>query len=589
MRNSSSSDDDIWSFTEDSVTKSEDHPDFSDSRQTDLVPVKAPVVVSPLEELFLLIIQDRLELVMKSPQLPQLMQAKDSMGRSPLFFAAQRGKNHFVQAFLTKFPETIEQTDNESRTALFISSLCGHQDVVRTLLDANANTEAKEAVHNWTPLYAAIVCAHNGVFDLLLSHSAKFELNDNQDQTPLWVACLLNRTKLAVKLLDAQANINCVDKFKRSALYIACQKGNRSTVIQLLRRGCNLELADIDGRTPYMIARQFAFTKIMSLLEKAGAKPPRIVSPPEKPFKGIRESANVWPLEPVLAFVTDDEKRLWGYTNCGSVVLFDTETYDLIAYSKKLLLPSTTAQLVFVAGKIVVLYSCNRLAILKWQLDPTEGKTSHVIALPKSKSIKIIEDGPLLNMVHWLTVRDTEIWGFCSPGYFKVFSTDSVQVVRRISLDLATRSPEPFPTPNECICRVIHTQGMWFISSQSRIHILRKDLSYKTTLDEEESDEILSMVIKGDYLWVTGRFDFVVRIWDWKQGRLIKSLHSAQELLVTGNEIIGRIHDKVNAWDATELSCTGFLLQNLKRTCSFYWTGNRLWIGHQSGELTVYR
>src|SRR5690554_2291691 len=76
---------------------------------------------------------------------PDLIQARDERGSTPLLLAAYYGHDELTQYLLTLNP-VIDEKDASGSTALMGSCFKGHLSVVKLLIDAGANVnEANES------------------------------------------------------------------------------------------------------------------------------------------------------------------------------------------------------------------------------------------------------------------------------------------------------------------------------------------------------------------------------------------------------------------------------------------------------------
>ena len=119
----------------------------------------------------------------------------DTYDRSPLWWAAEKGREAVVKLLLEKGAE-LEAKDWEGRTLLSRAAEKGHEAVVKLLLEKGAGLE----------------------FRRVLFRSAELDSMDTYGRTPLWLAAE-NRHEAVVKLLLEQgAELDSKDVDRKSVV-----------------------------------------------------------------------------------------------------------------------------------------------------------------------------------------------------------------------------------------------------------------------------------------------------------------------------------------------------------------------------------
>src|SRR5574343_425992 len=108
------------------------------------------------------------------------IEAKDSVGLSPLMIASYNGHTECVRVLLGA-GANIEAKANEGNTALIVAAFTCHK-CVRTLIEAGANIEAKND-GGTTPLIAASVLGHYKCVETLLKAGANPFAKTNSGKT----------------------------------------------------------------------------------------------------------------------------------------------------------------------------------------------------------------------------------------------------------------------------------------------------------------------------------------------------------------------------------------------------------------------
>ncbi|KAH7175768.1 hypothetical protein EDB81DRAFT_22618 [Dactylonectria macrodidyma] len=128
----------------------------------------------------------------------------------------------------------IDAKDSDGRTPLSWAAERGDEAVVRLLLDGGAHTEAPDKIWGWTPLEWAAVKGHEAVVRLLLDRGAHIEAPDKDGSTPLSGAAAGGHEAVVRLLLDRGAHIEAPDKDGSTPLSWAAANGHEA-VVRLLQ------------------------------------------------------------------------------------------------------------------------------------------------------------------------------------------------------------------------------------------------------------------------------------------------------------------------------------------------------------------
>ncbi|RYP17562.1 hypothetical protein DL765_004451 [Monosporascus sp. GIB2] len=194
---------------------------------------------------------------------------KDSYGRTPLSFAAEKGHEAGVRLLLEK-GANVEPKNGHGRTPLSFAAENGDEAVVRLLLEKGANLEP-EISYGLTPLSWAARQGHEAVVRLLLEKGANLELENNYGQTPLSLAAASGREAVVRLLLEKGANLEPKNGYGRTPLSWAAEKGHEAVVKMLLEKGANMETKNGYGQTPLSWAAEKGHEAVVKLLLEKGA------------------------------------------------------------------------------------------------------------------------------------------------------------------------------------------------------------------------------------------------------------------------------------------------------------------------------
>jgi len=225
-------------------------------------------------------------------------------GASPIHDAAHRGDLTSLRTLLNADSLLVHARDSLGATPLHFAALGGHQGVVEFLLGRNAAVDARDD-YGSTPLhyamrggprYPAIEGAFVDVSGLeamyrpgdtlrqaadipwvavvstLIGRRADVDAADRFGATPLHRAAGAGRLLLVRSLIGRSATVDARDINGRSALHWASQAGNATLTVELLREQSDANAVDNDGRTPLHFAAMYNRRDIAQILVERGAR-----------------------------------------------------------------------------------------------------------------------------------------------------------------------------------------------------------------------------------------------------------------------------------------------------------------------------
>jgi ankyrin repeat protein len=172
-----------------------------------------------------------------------MLEARDSLGRTPLHvatFARQRGA---IQALL-KSGANHSALENGRYDAVTIAAVANDEDTLRLLLAAGASAKLVTSRYDGTALIAAAHLGHHGVVRQLIAAGAPLDHVNNLYWTALIESIVLG---------------------DGGARHLSCLQA-------LIDAGANTQLADREGRTPLQLARARNFESMERSLIAAGAR-----------------------------------------------------------------------------------------------------------------------------------------------------------------------------------------------------------------------------------------------------------------------------------------------------------------------------
>jgi ankyrin repeat protein len=190
----------------------------------------------------------------------------------PIHDAAEAGDIAQVKALLKAWPELLEAENQKGLTPLHAASANGKTEVMEALLARRANVNARTRL-GWTPLHFAAVKGDAPAVALLLSYGAAVSVKTRSDETPLHFAARAGSVEAARMLLERKAEPNVAEKTAQSTpLHLAVVQGNPRLVELLVAAGADLNPVDEHGDTPLSLAKASGRPAIISLLEQRGAR-----------------------------------------------------------------------------------------------------------------------------------------------------------------------------------------------------------------------------------------------------------------------------------------------------------------------------
>lgn len=202
--------------------------------------------------------------------------------KTMLHVAAEHNNLEAARILLEKKETNIEAKDGLGRTPLYITAMYGSNDVMTELINKDANIEAAEMIRQKKPLHAATennnieavilllqkganvnaqdeygntsmhFAAENGsmnIATILLQSNAEADKKDNIGYTPMHNAALYGNTDIVTLLVDNGADINAKSCSNTTPLHLAYRHKNMNTVETLLKKGADPEIQDINGET----------------------------------------------------------------------------------------------------------------------------------------------------------------------------------------------------------------------------------------------------------------------------------------------------------------------------------------------------
>ena len=175
--------------------------------------------------------------------------------------------------------EQIDVKDSNGRTPLSFAAERNHGSVVHALLQNGANLEIRDKVYGLTPLSWAVVGGSDEVIRALLAAGANVE-DAESGSTPLTIAARRGAVEATSLLLQHRANPNFIDRhYGKTPLHLCSELGSFRVAMHLLLHGADPNRLDLfNGKTPLYYATCAGWKNIVKLLLDFGASFPNEVN-----------------------------------------------------------------------------------------------------------------------------------------------------------------------------------------------------------------------------------------------------------------------------------------------------------------------
>lgn len=200
---------------------------------------------------------------------PELINARNSVGRFPLEMAAQTGQIEVVKFLLEKGAEV--NLNRGGSTALHMAAIYGGKtEVISLLLEAGADINARTG-NGDTPLNMAVIGKQKAIAELLLDKGGEINLENQNISSLLYTAASGGIKKIADMALEKEVDFSFRTRNGNTLLHAASEGGLVELARSLLEKGADMEAVNIYGQTPFHDAARGGHQDIVELLLKKGA------------------------------------------------------------------------------------------------------------------------------------------------------------------------------------------------------------------------------------------------------------------------------------------------------------------------------
>jgi WD40 repeat protein len=423
-------------------------------------------------------------------------------------------------------------------------------------------------------------------------------LEDKYFRSPLWIASMLGREEFVRELLENAAAVDCLSE-SRTPLYIAVQNNRLDAVQVLIQYGANIELPDRNGRRPVELAHELEMHEMKALLISHGAiyyskEPPKlnIAMQAVIPGKVHHPIVNISEIP--------ENAQFWVFTNTGSLYVFSSKTNKLLATCMSLLPFSETFDFtIVVVGTNVWCLSAGRIAIFEWNksfVNPNE-ETNYIEFRGKIHDEKenrcVIEkkSWKLDQEIHTIFAVENNMYGLVTPSSIIVWSLKTFEGVTKIQLFMSI-----FPKVYDCQCRValgVAPDTSIFISVRNFVYVFEGETFASHYTLSGEADDIKTMVATSKFVYTTGRFDFMLRIWDLQSRSLVGCIDNAKyDLLfqISQDRFASNHLKTIKIWDKDFQAISEFSTPHIEGIATMLWSSKnkRCWIAGNDNNISVW-
>ena len=134
-----------------------------------------------------------------------VVEARDHIKRTPLFYAAEHNADPDVVKMLIFLGSNAKAMDDRQRTPLHLAALSNRsREVISALVEGGADVDPRDC-NQFTPLFSAVANNPTAVKSLLEA-GARVNVLDKAHRSPLLMAARQRRVEVVQALLDAGAD-----------------------------------------------------------------------------------------------------------------------------------------------------------------------------------------------------------------------------------------------------------------------------------------------------------------------------------------------------------------------------------------------
>jgi ankyrin repeat protein len=201
---------------------------------------------------------------------PQLVNAKDSLGRTPLHWAA-RGVHFELIKYLVKKGADVNVKDNVNIVPLSSIASRGHKEAGEFLIKNGANINVEKDATGNTPLSYAVSRNQKDIVNLFISSGIKIPVHGEEARNLLHRSASAGYIEFIELMIEKGVDLNTKNYNGGNLLHSACKGGNARLMEMLIEKGMDLDEKDGYGITPVHIAAFYGHKDVLNMLIDNGA------------------------------------------------------------------------------------------------------------------------------------------------------------------------------------------------------------------------------------------------------------------------------------------------------------------------------
>ncbi|MFW6002069.1 MAG: ankyrin repeat domain-containing protein [archaeon] len=181
--------------------------------------------------------------------------------------AINNDKNVMIDKLITG-GYNVNQLDVDGNLPIHIACKKGNLDLVRSLLESGSICSIKNNIGLY-PLHLATMSGNKELVLELLSWGASPNPINYDQLTPIYYAVVLGYNDIvSIFCKIKEVNLNIKDKKNNTLLHIACIQGYDEIVQTLISKNVMSNILNNENKTPYDIALEKEFNKIIKILNR---------------------------------------------------------------------------------------------------------------------------------------------------------------------------------------------------------------------------------------------------------------------------------------------------------------------------------